>query len=80
MKEKLTSRKFWLAILTNIVSIAVVFSELGGTAGTVAGIIGVVVASVAYMITECKVDMARVNSNYDELIKIDQNLKKKEGE
>lgn len=77
MKEKLTSRKFWIAILTNIVSIAVAFSEFGGTAGTVAGMIGVVASSVAYMIAECKVDIARTSTNYDELLKLIEDLKRR---
>lgn len=80
MKQKLTSRKFWIAILTNIVSITVVFSEFGGTIGIVAGVIGIVASSIAYIIAECKVDIARTSTNYDELLKIIENLKKKEGE
>lgn len=33
MKEKLKSRKFCIAILSNMVSINVVFTEIGGTIG-----------------------------------------------
>lgn len=81
MKEKLKSRKFWIAVLTDIVSITVVFTKLGGTAGTVAGIIGTLSASISYMITECRVDVARAVTTYEE-IKMDlEKLKsKKEGE
>lgn len=81
MKEKLKSRKFWIAVLTDIVSITVVFTKLGGTAGTVAGIIGTLAASISYMITECRVDVARAVTTYEE-IKMDlEKLKsKKEGE
>lgn len=80
MKQKLTSRKFWVALLTNIVSMTVVFSEIGGTVGTVAGIIGVIASSISYMIAECKIDVERTKMNYDELSKLIKNLKEKEGE
>lgn len=80
MKQKLMSRKFWIAIFTNIVSLAVVFSKLGGNIGIVAGIIGVVGSSAIYMITESKIDAASVSTNSEELLKLIENLKKKEGE
>lgn len=64
MKEKLKSRKFWIAVLSNIVSITVVFTEIGGNIGTIAGIIGTIAASISYMITECRVDIARAQVTY----------------
>ena len=76
MKEKLKSRKFWLAILSNIVSITVVFTEVGGTTGTIAGIIGTIASSVFYMITECKVDVARAKTTYDEVLEQVKDLRK----
>ena len=80
MKQKLTSRKFWITIFTNIVSLAVLFSNIGGTIGTVAGIIGVVGASIVYIITEGKIDTANASANYDKLVSLIEELKKKEGE
>lgn len=76
MIEKLKSRKFWVALLTNIVSITVVFKQYGGTVGIISGIIGTVASSVCYMIAECKVDVARANATYLEVSKLIQELKK----
>ncbi len=80
MKQKLTSRKFLISIFTNIVSLIIAFSNLGGTIGTVLGIIGVIGASVIYIITEGKIDSVSASANYEELSKLIENLKKKEGE
>ena len=80
MKEKLMSRKFWIAILSNIISITVIFTEFGGTIGTVAGIIGVVASSISYMISECTVDVARTKANYEQIKQLINELKEnKEG-
>ncbi|MDO4963760.1 MAG: hypothetical protein Q4E75_06685 [bacterium] len=78
MIEKFKSRKFWVALLTNIVSITVVFTKMGGTAGIVAGIIGTIASSVCYMIAECKVDVARATATYEEVNSLVQKLKEKE--
>lgn len=80
MKQKLKSRKFWVAVLTNIVAITVVFTKVGGTAGIVAGIIGTLAASISYMIAECKVDVARAAATYEDVKELVDKLKKKEGE
>ena len=76
MIEKIKSRKFWVALLTNIISITVVFKQYGGTVGIISGIIGTVASSVCYMIAECKVDVARANATYLEVSKLIQELKK----
>lgn len=80
MKSKIKSRKFWMAVLSNIVSITVVFTELGGTAGIVAGIIGTIAASISYMITECRVDVARAKATYEEVDALIKSLKNKGGD
>lgn len=80
MKSKIKSRKFWIAVLSNIVSITVVFTELGGTAGIVAGIIGTIAASISYMITECRVDVARAKATYEEVDALIKSLKSKGGD
>ena len=80
MKEKLMSRKFWIAVLSNIISITVIFTEFGGTIGTIAGIIGVVASSISYMISECIVDVARTKADYEQIKQLINELKeKKEG-
>jgi len=75
MKEKLTSRKFWLALLSNIVSIMVIFTNMGGTVGIVCGMVGIIAASISYMIAECTVDVAKAKHSYDDILKIIQELK-----
>ena len=80
MKQKLTSRKFWMAILTNIISLTVIFKEVGGTIGTVVAIIGIIASSIFYMLAECKIDVARTKSAFEEISKLSQNSEKKEGE
>ena len=80
MLEKLKSRKFWIAILTNVVSITVVFRQIGGEVGIIAGIIGTIAASISYMITECTVDVARAKVTYNEIVYLLQELKKERGE
>ena len=75
MIEKLKSRRFWVAILSNIVAITVVFRQLGGTFGIICGIIGTLAASISYMITECKVDVARAQISFDEIRKLIDELK-----
>ena len=75
MKNKLTSRKFWIAVLSNIVSITVVFKQIGGNIGVIAGIIGTIAASISYMITECRVDTARAFSTYQEVRQMIQEWK-----
>ena len=68
--NKLKSRRFWITILSNVVAITVVFRQTGGTFGIVCGIIGTLAASISYMITECKVDVARAQATFDELNKL----------
>ena len=73
--NKLKSRRFWITILSNVVAITVVFRQMGGTFGIVCGIIGTLAASISYMITECKVDVARAQSTFDELNKLIKEFK-----
>lgn len=73
--NKLKSRRFWITILSNVVAITVVFRQMGGTFGIVCGIIGTLAASISYMITECKVDVARAQSTFNELNKLIKEFK-----
>ena len=73
--NKLKSRRFWITILSNVVAITVVFRQIGGTFGIVCGIIGTLAASISYMITECKVDVARAQTTFDELNKLIKEFK-----
>ena len=73
--NKLKSRRFWITILSNIVAITVVFRQIGGTFGIICGIIGTLAASISYMITECRVDVARAQTTFDELNKLIKEFK-----
>ena len=79
MKEKLTSRKFWMAILASSISIVAIFTELGGTVGTIFGIVGVILSSVFYILVEGNIDEQRLNENYKEIKNMIESIKK-EGE
>lgn len=79
MKEKLKSRKFWIAILSNVISLIAIFSDIGGTTGTILGIIGTVLSSVSYMLMEGMIDKERVKTDYIEIKSLIETLKK-EGE
>lgn len=64
MKEflrKYGSRKFLIAILTNILCIATLLSGYGGKIGLIGSIIAIVVNSAIYMINERKIDVEAVN-------------------
>ena len=64
MKEFLReygSRKFLIAMLTNILCIATLLSGYGGKIGLIGSIIAIVVNSAIYMINERKIDVEAVN-------------------
>ena len=64
MKEflrKYGSRKFLIAMLTNILCIATLLSGYGGKIGLIGSIIAIVVNSAIYMINERKIDVEAVN-------------------
>lgn len=79
MKEKLKSRKFWMAILSNIISLIAIFSDIGGPTGTILGIIGTVLSSISYMLMEGMIDKEKVKIDYIEIKNLIETLKK-EGE
>ena len=64
MKEflrKYGSRKFLIAMLTNVLCIATLLSGYGGKIGLIGSIIAIVVNSAIYMINERKIDVEAVN-------------------
>ena len=64
MKEflrKYGSRKFLIAMLTNVLCIATLLSGYGGKIGLIGSIIAIVVNSAIYMINERKIDVESVN-------------------
>ena len=64
MKEflrKYGSRKFLIAMLTNILCIATLLSGYGGKIGLIGSIVAIVVNSAIYIINERKIDVEAVN-------------------
>lgn len=66
-KQKLTSRKFWAAIITFITSVLVAFGVPDLTIEQIVAVITAASAMIAYIIGEGLVDAAKVsgNSNQD---------------
>ena len=58
---KYGSRKFLIAMLTNVLCIATLLSGYGGKIGLIGSIIAIVVNSAIYMINERKIDVEAVN-------------------
>ena len=58
--DKLTSRKFILAILSTISGIAISLTQLGGKVGIICAVISAIVPTVTYIITEGAIDAKAV--------------------
>ena len=64
MKEflkKYGSRKFLIAMLTNVLCIATLLSGYGGKIGLIGSIIAIVVNTAIYIVNERKIDVEAVN-------------------
>lgn len=59
MIQKLTSRKFWMAVAGIITGLCVAFGGDAGEIQSVAGTVAAVVSAVAYIMAEGKVDASR---------------------
>ena len=59
-KRKLTSRKFWAAIVGVIVGIAAAFGIEGNDYAGVVGIITSAASVIAYILSEAKIDAAAI--------------------
>lgn len=64
-KQKLTSRKFWAAVITFVTSVLVAFNVPDLTIEQVTAIIMGGASMIAYIIGEGLVDTARINSKGD---------------
>ena len=64
-KQKLTSRKFWAAVITFVASILVAFGVPDLTIEQVIAVISAGSVMVAYIIGEGMVDAARSKNNID---------------
>ncbi len=65
LKEKLTSRKFWMAIITIIVGILGVFGVADTTVETVSSLALILVPGIVYIFTEGRIDAAAVAKQID---------------
>lgn len=64
MKEflrKYGSRKFLIAMLTNVLCIATLLSGYGGKIGLIGSIVAIVVNTAIYIVNERKIDVEAVN-------------------
>lgn len=65
-KQKLTSRKFWAAVIGFVTAILVAFGVNDLTIEQVVGMITAASTLIAYIIGEGMVDAARINSEKNE--------------
>lgn len=65
MIQKLTSRKFWIAIISIIVGILGVFGVADSTIETISSLALILVPGIVYIFTEGKVDAAAVAKQID---------------
>ena len=65
-KQKLTSRKFWAAVITFITSILVAFGVPDLTIEQVIAVISAASVMIAYIIGEGMVDAARTENKFSE--------------
>lgn len=59
--KKFLSRKFLVTLLTDILGVAVILSDIGGKVGLIASICAIVLTTIVYIINEASIDKASVN-------------------
>ena len=59
--KKFLSRKFLVTLLTDILSVSIIISDLGGKVGLIASMIAVILTTVVYVINETSIDKKNVN-------------------
>lgn len=70
MKNKLTSRKFWVAVATIVSGVLMMFNFSDSSIETISGAIVALGGAIGYMIVEGMVDANRVKSAIDNTEKI----------
>ena len=70
MLEKFKSRKFILAVVTMVIGVVTALTELGGTVGTVCGIIAAIASPMLYIIVEGNVDAKAVQLTKDAVSRV----------
>ena len=61
LKQKLTSRKLWVAIVGIAVGLSTAFGLTENDWGQIAGVVGSVVSGIVYIMSEAKIDAAAAN-------------------
>lgn len=61
LKQKLTSRKLWAAVVGIVVGLAAAFGLNENEWAQMAGVVGSIVSGIAYILAEAKVDAAAAN-------------------
>ena len=79
-KSKLTSRKFWMAIIGLVTGIMLALKVDAQTVETVSGVIMAGASVIAYIIGEGLIDAAGAANDMPSIIPIDMNMIKKEDE
>ena len=54
--RKFLSRKFIVTLLTDILGVVLLLSDLGGKLGAIMGIVAIVLTSIIYIISEAAID------------------------
>ena len=72
-KQKLTSRKFWAAVIGFVTAIMVAFGVNDLTIEQVVGLITAASTLIAYIIGEGMVDAARLNAKHPQKMKVKVN-------
>lgn len=67
LKQKLSSRKLWAAIVGIITGVAMIFGLDGNVIETVSGAVVAVGSVVAYIAAEGKIDAERVKATVDKV-------------
>lgn len=62
LKQKLTSRKLWVAIIGIVVGLATAFGVPENEYAPIAGNITAIISAVTYIIGEAKIDTARIEA------------------
>ncbi len=78
MKEKLMSRKFWVAIASMVSGLIMMFGVGESTAQIIAGSVVTIGGAVGYMIAEGVVDAKRVTYVLDEFMQTMEEIENKE--
>jgi drug/metabolite transporter (DMT)-like permease len=66
VKQKLTSRKFWMAIAGFVSGLLMIFGYSDGAVETISGAVVALGSSVGYMIAEAKADSANVKAVFEQ--------------